>query len=398
MTTINFGTSYQNPGVYIQEQITPLVNVVGLRPNVVGIAGPSVGWRSFSEAQTLTGTVANTLIQLGIIPASVVVKGSDGTVFTPTTDYVLTVGVGADGQIGTTTDNTLSIVRATSGSGIISGSTVYVTYHYTDVNYSRPAHYTDYDDVKQALGEPFDVVSGAVLSPLSLAAKIAFENGAGEVVLAPTADIPSSTPTAPPALTGTQVVNTVVTTRANLNAAMATLSADFTIDLLVPLPVGMTGTPGSVGDIVNVGSDLGSYLVTQENNTLHQIGFLGYENTVTVDPTVIAGTVANHRVVLAFPNRMLYYNSIINQTVEVGGYYLAAALAGSVASRDPEIPLTKKTVLSFSGIPSPVFTLMTTSFKNNYSAKGICVVEITRQGTLGVRHGVTTDPSTTQTR
>jgi hypothetical protein len=82
---------------------------------------------------------------------------------------------------------------------------------------------------------------------------------------------------------------------------------------------------------------------------------------------------------------------VLNQTVEVGGSYLAAAYAGMLAARQPQIPLTHKFPVSFIGIPTPVKQAMTKQVKNLLSSSGVCVTEVNRTGRLQVRHGLTTD-------
>ena len=100
---------------------------------------------------------------------------------------------------------------------------MYVSYEYTPVDYYSPLRVNDFDDAKDAFGEPLDVTTGAIISPLSFAAKFAFENGATQLVLVST--------------TGT----TNLTTRTELTAAYAKLATIFDVNIIVPLPVGITG-------------------------------------------------------------------------------------------------------------------------------------------------------------
>lgn len=370
-------STYQPPGTYIEEETTSLVSVFGVSPTVIGIVGPAVGYRSFTEAVTLTGNTPVALTKLGVFPpanvthgASFVVAAADGTAFTNTTDFTVAVGPGADASASATLDNTTTIARA--GAGIPEGATVYVTYRYQDAAYYAPFRAQDYDDVKDAFGEPLNLVTGAILSPLSLAAKVAFENGAREVVLVPTLGTASGV------------------TTANLSAAIATLDSLPDVNVVVPLPVGITGTAAAPGDLPVVGASLAASLVSGANSSLYRVGILGFERTVTADPGVLSASFRSARVMLAWPNRLNYYNGFNNTTIEVSGYYLAAAYAGRMAAQEVQIPLTKKQIRGFSGIPASVLQTMTATQKNTWSAGGVAVAEVDRNSRLIVRHGVST--------
>lgn len=373
-------SQYQPPGVYVEEETTPLVSVVGVSPTVVAIVGPSVGYRVQTQAVTLVGTTAITLANLGINPSTgFQVAAQNGTPFAPS-EYTLTPGAGADGDIGVTTDNTLTIQR-TADSDIPDGAVVQVTYRYSDASFFAPLRATDFDDVKDAFGEPINLTTGEVTSPLSLAAKIAFENGAGQVVLVATDDAAAT-----------------VTTRANLAEAMAKLESIYDVNVVVPLPVGLTGTTGSAGDTENVAADLKSHVEGQSALNSFRIGILGYETTVTRTPEVLAAATRSSRIILAWPNRLSYYNGTTNTMMEVAGYYLAAAYAGRLASLTVQTPLTKKQIRGFAGLPASTAQTMTITAKNNWSAAGVAVTEVARDGRLVVRHGTTTKTDTINTR
>ena len=375
---VDFST-YQPPGVYVEEEVAPSVSVVGVTPSVVAIVGPGIGYRTFTEALTLTGTVAQSLAQKGINTSTVSVTAPDGTAY-PLSAYSLTVNAGVDGNIATTTDNGTTIAR--NGSGIPDGTVVYVSYRYTDSTYAQPTRLTDYDDIVDAFGSALDLATNTITSPLSFAAKVCRENGARDIVLVPT-------PT-----TG------VAVTRAELNAAYAKLESVFDVDIVVPLPVGITGTTATPGDTALVGQDLKTYVETSSNvNGLFKTGFLGLESTVTVDPATTVASFKSKRVVFAgVPQKLSYYNGATNSTFDVSSYYLAAALAGIAAANPSQIPLTKKVVRGFSGVPAATAAGLTITAKNKWSEAGVLVCEIARSGALVVRHGTTTDRTNTQTR
>lgn len=372
---VNF-ERYVPPSVIVEsEPVAPAVNV-GVSPVVMGIVGPSVGYRTQTEAVVLTGVANSRLASLGIDPTSVVVSGADGTPFTVTTDYVLTAGGGADADILTTRDNVLDIKRVADGA-IGDGAEVYVTYRYTDEKYMTPTVIQDADEAYRMFGAPYDAQTGAITSPLSLACQIAMRNGASSVVLQSTTGLAT------------------VTTDAELVAAYAKLTTVFDLDIIVPLTVGLSGTNSDPGDALDAGQSLAAYLADLDlDETIKRVGILGWEKDGTVSPDTIAAGVGERRVQIAYPNRMNLYMPALRQSIEVGGYYLAAAYAGILAKQPIQMPNTNKQIYGFSGIPASMLATMTRQLKNQWSAGGVAVTEQTRDGRLVIRHGVTTNTGT----
>ncbi len=364
----NFDT-YQPPGIFIEELTSPLVGNVGLATAVPAIVGPGIGYRVASEAATLDGVSAVQLSRLGITENSVAVYSASGTLYTLTQDYTLAVGGGADGNTGTALDNTLTITRvdANSGGTIANGETVVVTYRHTDAAYYAAKVFTDYEDIKAAYGEPFSQ-AGVLQSPISLAARIAMLNGASQLVLVAVAS--GAVP-------------------ATFASAYTKLLAEPSVGIVVPLTVGLTGS----SDNQQLGNDLESHCNSAAISNMYRIGIMGSEALTdnNIAPNALAANVAAERVVLAWPNRMLYFNGFTNASIEVGGYYLAAAYAGRLAAMPVQNGLTRKRVSGFNGIPSTVLSSMIASYKNTLSQAGVSVTEVSRDGSMVVRHGVTTN-------
>lgn len=365
-------SAYQPPGVYVEETTSSLVSVGGTTTSVVAIVGPSQGYRTATDVITLTGTAAVTLTHAGAdVVSGFSVTSASGTAYVQTTDYVLTQTAGTNGTV-------VTIARA-SASTITDGQTVYVAYHYTDNSYYQPQVVTGYDDVQSLLGPAMDLNTNAVLSPLSLAAKFALDNGASTLVLVPT---PGA---------GT-------TTVSDLNAAYSQLDTAYDVNIIVPLPVGITGTDATPGNVADVGSGLLNYITTSLNNGLLRVGIVGVDTGATVDPATLVAAYQSKRIMHAHPNRMTFYNGATNSTIEIGGMYLAAAYAGRFSGLTPQEPLTMKVIRGFSGIPATMASQMTTAKKNIWSNQGVAVTQITRQNTLVVRHGTSTDRTSTLTR
>lgn len=373
---VDFNT-YQPPGVFVEEEPSTLVAIGSASTSAVAIVGPSVGYRTATEAVTLNGTSQVTLSHLGINQATIVVTSASGTPFTGS-DYTLASTTGADGVSGTVVDNATMIARESAGA-ITDGQTVYVFYQYTDAAYLLPQRATDMDDVQSFYGPAFDVSNTQVISPLTLAAKFAFDNGAKSLVLLAT---PGN---------GT-------TTTTDLAAAYPRLNTMIDVAFVVPLPIGIVGTDVTPGNLGDVGADLKDYLETQTSNDLLRIGIIGTDVVGSTNPATLVAQYTSKRVMHAYPYRLLYFIGASNTTIEVGGCYLAAAYAGRFAGLPPQEPLTQKAIRGFSGIPATVASQMTTAQKNVWSDAGVAVAQVTRANTLVVRHGTSTDRTSTLTR
>lgn len=367
---------YSPPGIYIDENASPVPNigsVVALPPSRVAIVGPSIGYRTVTETIQISDTPAplgNTGIDTA---ANFVVTSLAGAVYEGGgTDYTLaTTGTPATAAVTT-------IVREAGGS-MTAGEIVYVSYRYSDSDFYQPFFSTDWDEIQSRFGAAISS-TGAITSPLSLAAKIVMEQGARELILVPT--------------TGTSA--TVASSE--LTAAYAKLDARDDVGIVVPLPVGVTGTDVAPGDTNLVGTDLKNHVENATSQGQYRIGIIGYETTVDRTFEDVATAIDSARVILAYPNVMSWYNGYTNLVAEVAGYYLAAAYAGILASQAPQQPLTAKSVRSFNQIPARVATTMTAAAKNALSGGGVAVTEQRADGRLVVRHGVTTDMATVLTR
>lgn len=375
---VDFVNKYNEPGIYVEEVPSPIAVLTGIAPSVTAIVGPSIGYRTHTEAVTLEGTTPVTLAKMGIDQGEVVVKSSDNTTYLTTIDYVLAEVAGDDGDLGETLDNTTTLTRVDDGN-ITDSSVVFVTYQYTDEAYFDPQRFLDYDDIVDFYGAPFNSSTGALQSHLSLAAKLALDNGANEIVCL-----------------AVEILGGAVA-KADLASAYPKLNAHDDISVVVPLPVGVTGTEVAPGDTVGIGTDLATHVATASASGLRRIGILGFDPAVTVDPDGMAEAISDSRVVYVYPNKVLYYNGTLNQVTDLGAQYLAAAISGVLMRNNPEQPLTKKYVRGFEGVSPSLVSSMTKQNKNTWSEAGVCVVE-PRDGRLQVRHGTSTDPTNIQTR
>lgn len=383
MTAFGVGT-YLVPGVYVDTGPNPTVAPVGVNPSIVCLIGNGVGYHTFSENDSFASSTSITLSQTGVIAASVVVTGyvadpnasgnSVPTTFvqgasgTNTGDYYVTTTIPASGG----PQNAVATIVKTSGSTISSTyPQVTVAYHYTDATYYQLNSFTDFSSFQDVYGPPLNATTGAVSSPLSLAAQFAIQNGANQIYAL--------------ALSGT---GTLAQQFAGAYATLSGINTD--ANLIVPLWEGVTD-PGALAGML---ATLNAALTTDANDGVLRMGLVGLSKSFSQSTTATASLATNlaaSRIVLAWPNQLSLYNGVTNSTVTIGGYYLAAAYAGLLSAQTPQTPLTAKVPLGFSGLPASVLIGMTTTVKNTLSSSGISVTEPARQGGLRVRHGLTTN-------
>jgi hypothetical protein len=372
-----------------QERLLARLQVAasGVPATLVAIVGPSLGTRHSVEQFTLA-TVAWRLAKKGVdLDTVAITLVSTGAVVAPT-DYDLEPTADPD----TTHDYYVDVTRA--GGGTLSVDTpVFIEYDYTDPTFYDPRQFNDYEDVKDAYGEPLNLTPAtigqsdyvAITSPLSLAAKIAFENGAGTLVLVATT---------PPAPTDTTLSQRSAARRAALSAAYAKISANYDINVVVPITEGIVD-----GDAASTGVDLRSHVETASDNGYFRIGLYGLPPNITTAPDtlVTSGNFRSRRVVLAYASAagLSYFNGAAGQSLALGNQYLAAAYAGRLAALPAQKALTREILRSFAGI---IGTPLSNSLKNQYAAAGVALTEPDRIGRLVVRHGLSTDPTDLNSR
>jgi hypothetical protein len=370
---------YQDPGVNVQEIPFPVVATAVLSPTVIGLLGDSLRGRQYTEIVTLTATTPVSLSKLGIDKSTIQVRGRfNGTLYTASTpidnpapstlaDYRILQAAGADGVKGGTgwLDDTTTIQRETAGT-IVSGDLVTVTYRYSDVDYYNIYRFTDYDAVRDLYGSPF-TSAGVLQSPLSLAAGLAFANGATEVLAA--AVRPSG-----------GYVSSITTT--DWSTTLAKFENEPTVNVIVPV----------TGD-TTVMAQVKAHLQKMEVLGGLRRAFVGLDGTLTSPNTDMlsnsvsqAASLDYTRMTIVAPGAFDYDNGFTLTPSRIGAQYAAAGAAGAHASRAPSVPLTNKRVVGFLDIP---FQPSLTSSIDAQS-KGVLVLSMNRDGLIRVKHGVTT--------
>lgn len=371
-------TSYVKPGVYVDAGATPTIATVGVAPTVVCLIGNGIGYHTNTETGSFASSASVVLNQKGIDPSSIVVKGfvTDPNVagqsipytFALTSDYTVATDTsgGADNSVTT-------ITKAASGSKIEAGyPQVTVSYRYTDGDYHSLHLFTDFTSFTDTYGPALDPTTGAIASPLTLAAEVAIQNGVNQlyaIALNPASG----------------------TAAQQFAAAYALLSAqNASANVIVPLWDGVTDGAQIAGMLAT----LNAALQADANRGTLRIACVGLDQGYTGTPTnagALASGISSNRIVMAYPDAMNYFNGVTNSTVVVDGIYLAAAYAGILAAQGPEMPLTAKVVQGFSGIPTATATTLTETNKDILAVSGVSVIEPDRSSRLRVRHGLTTN-------
>lgn len=375
-------TRYTPPGVYVQSSADSVVTPQGLPIATVTLVGSARGYQVATQTVTLSAT-AKPLSKKGVLPdavgrPSLKVTTNAGTVLVENTDYTLVRGAGSS--------ESTTIARDTDSTAVGENDTVTVSYAYSDANYYAPQAFDDYTFVENTYGPamlttaPEDPDASQVASPLSLAARIAFENGAGTVICL-----------------AVEPTTNDINQRTRFTQAYAKIATSHSVTLLVPV-FDANGADAAAYSAALPGliSDARAHCTAAAGNGFGRIAFVGsdalYDDTSTTFDELAEGA-SSSRVVLAYPSKMSFYNNALGQSTEVGGCYLAAAFAGVLASNDINRGLTRQQVFGFTGIPETLRNEMTKLQRDTLSGAGVCVAEYGRNNMLQIRHGVSTDPS-----
>jgi hypothetical protein len=385
--------TYTPPGVYVSDESTPTVTPRGVSTTTVTVIGPALGYQTTSEVATVYSGSGTALSQRGVYVTAVtgppaiaapVVSTLSGTLLVYGEDYTFVVTAGSGGAATAIT----AIKRLSSDSGDLTqpspkgvkdGDQVRVTYAFTNATYYEPTEFEDYDQIVSTYGQamvttsPTSPTASQVASPLTLAAKIALENGAASVLCVATNPAAGDF-------------------RVQLQAAYAKLEANYQAQILVPLFVDGTYNTHTPTNVANLLADVKNHCEAAAADGYGRMAFTGlattYDNTSGHDQLALAQ--GSKRLILCYPNRLLAFNSAVNASTEIDGFYLGAAMAGRLARNAVARGLTNLSLTSFTGLPAQIAQAMTRTFKNNLSKSGVNVAEINQNGQLVARHGVST--------
>lgn len=320
------------------------------------------------ERMLLTGATTGTATNEQILT---VVRGVAGTRALPHgansfygpsgAHFFLTLGLG---ETSATNDNDLSI--GIVGDSLGDGTTVDIYLKKADEGKYLPTLVDRMDAVVEKYGAPFNS-DGTLNSDLSLAAQLAFANGAQRLVM----------------------LQVDTDTDTDWTIAMDLLARETTVTAVVPI----TGDD----EILNLFRFNNNQLASQSILRRLFVGYDGVSQTLTSNAFVTAAqTFFDERVTLVAPGAFTIVNKrgTVRQTTDVAGYFAAAALAGLHASLAPQEPLTRKQVYGISSIPNQ--DALTNII--NMQSKGVTVLYQDRLGRVIVKHGLTTNTTSLYTK
>ena len=366
---------YQNPNVYVQQAPTSIITnaVLAGVPNILFLAwAPNLPTSNQNDTFLFTsssGVQTFTLTQSGAISNFVLTNSLTGVPFVSGTNYS-----------GPTTFSGVTTFTTISGSSFVQNNTyIQAAYSYNTVLSGTVYNFTDYNSAANVFGQPF-VYSGStptINSPASLAAFLAFQNGAPQVSL-----------------------YNIVSQSGSLADFLTTIQSfagTDTFDAIVPLVYDTNYNSAATGALFK---GISQFLNAQATNGIFQRAFLGLDSSVTSAlalnvPINIANDMSNSRISICNIPVINYnpgFNSSTGTTtgvVSINGYYLAAAEAGMWASQPPQVPLTRQSVAGFSSIPNQ----LTSSQETTQQSYGVLVTAQKRDGTIYIRHGLTTNTS-----
>jgi hypothetical protein len=328
------------------------------------------------------------------------------------TDFTVALGEGPpDGSAAT-------ITRVGAGN-MPNGTLVAVTYTYVPSNYYNPIRLFDIGSVESRFGPSFaqgvnpqtgQTFYTGIASQLSFAARMAFANGAQSVICQPlfTRATPGNPNTPQQTPTAGAVANT-----STWSDTLYVLRPISDIDIIVPV-IGQDGVNVSSNSMLSVFGTLQTHLAYMNSQQVYIEAILGEDGTSSqsmfqsllggAGATVTgnaSGSVQAHVAALQanFANQLSAQCVLINNTVfqvatpggytntlNVGGQYAAAAVAGALSSRPVSSSLTHSPILGFQSITDP----RATSDKNSDAAAGLFVIE-NYQGIIRCRHSITID-------
>lgn len=307
---------------------------------------------------------------------------------------------------------TAHYTSGTPGSGSIPNNTlVAVNYTYLPDDYWNPVRLFDIGSVERRFGATYSygtdpatgqsVVTG-INSQLSLAARLAFENGANNVICQPLFYAAGATP-------GTSEWNPQAPTAGQVGDSgtwadtLKILAPIIDLDIIVPI----VGNDGNVNvnnsDVLAIFQEIQSFLYSQNQAQQYIVGIFGEDGTSSqAQFNTLLSLVQTHAADLqagfsnALSSQMVLINNTVfqrtvpgglNTTINIGGQYAAAAVAGALGGRPVAASLTRAPLLGFASITDP----RTTSAKNTDAGDGLMVIEQVGSSLIRIRQGNTLD-------
>jgi hypothetical protein len=398
--------AYTPPGVNVEELYSPSVNPLLSVSASICLVGPARGYElGVAQVQFATEGGPRTLTAP---TGSVFQKVDTDTTFdrvvnvlNPTAGSAASQGGYEEGTDFTTTlsadKRELTVTPVDESDLDNDGGLLRFTYRFVSDKYFEPIRLDSQSAVEARFGPAFD--TAGIVTPLSAAAALAFENGAATVVIQPLFKVTGGVAVEPTAAEAAQATNWIDT----LNH----LRDVEDINIIVPV-VGQSDA--NVGDATQLAifeaiQDHCRYMETQGQ---YIIGIFGEDSSGDITDATLAtlrahaetlrarydGFMAEQTVVVSPTRFKRVLPSNNNQTLLVGGQFVAAALAGMIAARPVVVPLTRKQVSGFVEVSMPDYDKPA---KDADATAGLLVVE-QKGSVIQVRHGVTLNNTDTAKR
>lgn len=391
--------AYTPPGVSVAETVTAQVSPLLAAPAQVCLVGLTQGYQTRTDQFVLSGTSAVALPGKptgATVTAVVSVKdaldpskgATDGSGYVVTDDYTASTPSGT--------------ITRVSGGDIADGALVNVTYQYIPADYFAPYRMTTLGDVESRYGAGLNTAGTAINCAVSYAASIAFENGADSVVIQPL--FVRATP-GDPTTAAEQPDATEAAALSSWQDTLVNLRDIDDINVIVPI----TGqSQANVGDstLLSIFQAVQDHMAYMKNNYQYMVAILG-EDSSSSPSNATSATIRGHGLTLAsrygaslaeqtvLINTSRFTRALPNlgQYITVGGQYMAAAIAGMLASRAVSSPLTRSVVSGFTDVSDRRIE----SDKNTDAGSGLMVVEF-KNNVVRIRHGITLDTSSAARR
>lgn len=409
-------TPYTPPGLSITEITTPVVNpVLASGSNICLIGTPGPAATAVSPITTtdtiILGLTSNPIVLptiqsinndaqlVSVISVTDVLNPSYGTPagagYVSGTDFTVQVGEGPP-------NGTNATITWLNTGHITAGTLCAVTYTYLPFDYWDPVVMYDAASVTTRFGDIWATTStnagltvySGINSPLSLAAVLAFRNGASSVICQPLYA------SGPVAATGTAIGSSTT-----WQTTLTGLEPYPNIDLIVPV-VGFDGTNVSTNDeVLSIFEAVQAFQAYMNSNNSPTMAIFGEDGTVsqtqyqsTLPPNSVQ---ASHAAQLQsnYANALSSQAVLINNTVfqmtlpgtysgsiNVGGQYAAAALAGAISARSTSASMTRQYISGFASMSDT----RNQASKNADAAAGLLVLE-NYNGGIRCRQGITLD-------
>lgn len=248
---------------------------------------------------------------------------------------------------------------------IRSGESVNVSYRYRESSYYDAKFFGSYNELAKQYGNPWDTATGALVSPISMAAYIASRNGMSycyAVAVETTVGIDGG----------------VGTTLSAWDDALDKLTMIDGIDIVVPVS----------GD-QEVWNRCREHIVKMKENQDERVAILGADGTETPYTSeqmiAFANGLSDEDLWLVSPSTFRFRNPITSIIETVPGYYAAAAIAGYNSTVPQYTPLTRKVI---SGLYAAA-EYNTKMVKQNQCGNGLMYID-EQDASLRILHGRTT--------